>query len=152
MFNHVSINSELTFRGPLGVFVLPQNLEEKDLFLICTGTGVAPFRSMAHHIKNHSIPFKKIHLVYGCRTEEDLLYFNELKSLDLPNFQYIPTLSRGNWDGKRGYVHTIYEDLCTEKQPASFYLCGWKNMIDEAKQRIQAMGYEKKAIHQELYG
>jgi ferredoxin-NADP reductase len=35
---------------------------------------------------------------------------------------------------------------------AHFYLCGWKNMIDEAKQRILALGYDKKAIHLELYG
>ena len=35
---------------------------------------------------------------------------------------------------------------------AAFYLCGWKNMIDEAKQRIQALGFDRKAIHQELYG
>jgi hypothetical protein len=25
-------------------------------------------------------------------------------------------------------------------------------MIDEAKQRIQALGYDRKVIHQELYG
>jgi len=36
--------------------------------------------------------------------------------------------------------------------PAYFYLCGWKNMIDEAKQRILALGYDKKDIHLELYG
>jgi CDP-4-dehydro-6-deoxyglucose reductase len=36
--------------------------------------------------------------------------------------------------------------------PANFYLCGWKNMIDEAKLRIQALGYDRKSIHQELYG
>ena len=37
-------------------------------------------------------------------------------------------------------------------RPASFFLCGWKNMIDEAKQRILALGYDRKSIHQELYG
>jgi len=31
-------------------------------------------------------------------------------------------------------------------------LCGWKNMIDEAKKRIHELGYERKSIHQELYG
>ena len=36
--------------------------------------------------------------------------------------------------------------------PAKFYLCGWKNMIDEAKRRILAFGYDKKDIHLELYG
>jgi ferredoxin-NADP reductase len=31
-------------------------------------------------------------------------------------------------------------------------LCGWKNMIDEAKKRIVELGYDRKCIHQELYG
>jgi CDP-4-dehydro-6-deoxyglucose reductase len=49
-------------------------------------------------------------------------------------------------------VHAIYEELCNAHPPANFFLCGWKNMIDEARQRIQALGYERKSIHQELYG
>jgi len=53
----------------------------------------------------------------------------------------------------KGYVHPVYESLCNQgKTPANFYLCGWKSMVDEAKQRILAMGYDKKAIHLELYG
>ena len=63
---------------------------------------------------------------------------------------------------RTGYVHAVYEEICKGNNgsvtdgnglyPASFYLCGWKNMIDEAKQRIQALGYDRKSIHQELYG
>ena len=33
--------------------------------------------------------------------------------------------------------------------PASFYLCGWKVMIDEARKRIVELGYDRKAIHLE---
>jgi ferredoxin-NADP reductase len=36
--------------------------------------------------------------------------------------------------------------------PAYFYLCGWKAMVDSAKQKLQDLGYDKKAIHLELYG
>lgn len=153
LFNEIGIGSELTFRGPQGVFVLPQ-LIEKPLFLICTGTGVAPFRSMVGHIRTHGIQHKDIYLVFGCRTQKDLLYFDELREYEqqLPNFHYLPTLSREQWEGHSGYVHPIYEDLCKEKPEASFFLCGWKQMIDEAKKRIQDMGYDRKAIHQELYG
>ena len=75
-----------------------------------------------------------------------------MKNIKLEKFHYIPTLSREEWDGRTGYVHPIYEELCANKQPALFLLCGWKVMIDEAKQRILAMGYDKKSIHQELYG
>jgi CDP-4-dehydro-6-deoxyglucose reductase len=45
LFNEIKPGSELIFRGPQGIFVLKEPLD-KDLFFICTGTGVAPFRSM----------------------------------------------------------------------------------------------------------
>src|ERR1700716_3435376 len=48
LFEEIQVGSSLTFRGPLGSFILPTPLE-KDIFLICTGTGIAPFRSMVHH-------------------------------------------------------------------------------------------------------
>jgi NAD(P)H-flavin reductase len=109
---------------------------------------------MVQHIKLKNLPHENIHILFGVRTQKDLLYHDELKQLEkeLPKFHYHPTLSREEWEGKKGYVHTIYEELCGGKQPAAFFLCGWKNMIDEAKKRIQEMGYDRKAIHQELYG
>ena len=157
LFTEVKEGSELLMRGPQGVFVLPEELD-RDLYLICTGTGIAPFRSMAHHIKIHNIPHKDIYLIYGSRYIKDLLYPQEMRDLqnELPGFHYIPTLSREDdpsWWGRKGYVHTIYEEmLSAEKPAANFFLCGWKAMIDEAKQRIQALGYDRKSIHQELYG
>jgi ferredoxin-NADP reductase len=160
LFNEVSEGSELILRGPQGVFILPEPIE-KDLYFICTGTGIAPFRSMVHHIKRHQVPHQNIYLLFGTRKQEDLVYFEEMKRLEqeVENFKYIPTLSREKWDGCCGYVHAIYENLVHEKMngsaqvpEAKFYLCGWKNMVDEAKQRIQQLGYDRKAIHQELYG
>lgn len=167
IFNHVEVGSELTFRGPQGVFVLPEAID-RDLFFICTGTGIAPFRSMIHHIRDHQVPHRSIFLIFGCRKLCDSLYGREMKQLagEMPSLQYLPTYSREtptNFEPVRtGYVHAIYEELCRAGEttngnghglrPAYFYLCGWKNMIDEAKQRIQALGYDKKSIHQELYG
>jgi CDP-4-dehydro-6-deoxyglucose reductase len=153
LFNETSIGSEIVFRGAQGVFQLPETLD-RDLLLICTGTGVAPFRSMVHHILLQQIPHRDIHLVFGCRHRSDLLYYDEFKKLEqeLPGFHYYPTLSRENWEGEHGYVHPIYERIAAGKPEMLFYLCGWKNMIDEAKKRILEMGYEKKAIHLELYG
>lgn len=162
LFNEIKENSEITLRGPVGVFTLPP-LIEKDLYLVCTGTGVAPFRSMLHYITIHNVPHKDIYLIFGTRKKENLLYYDELRQLteEIPHLHYIPTLSREEWEGKTGYVHQVYEDLVKtknnnvgteEKCPASFYLCGWKDMIDEAKKRIIGLGYDRKCIHQELYG
>ena len=153
LFTDVTVGSELTFRGAQGVFTLKHPLEN-NLFLICTGTGIAPFRSMVNHLHINNIEHKNIYLVFGCRTKDTLLYYNELSNLqkELAGFHYVPTLSREQWEGKSGYVHAIYEELCKDKQPAQFFLCGWKGMIDEAKKRLIEMGYDKKSIHVEIYG
>jgi len=153
LFDQVSVGSELIYRGPQGVFILKEPVQE-DLFFICTGTGIAPFRSMVNHIKNVQMPHLAINLIFGCRTKDTLLYYEEMKSLQdaIPGFNYIPTLSREEWEGRTGYVHSIYEELCADKRPANFFLCGWKGMIDEAKKRITDMGYDRKQIHVEIYG
>ena len=153
LFDQVVVGSELIFRGAQGVFTLKQPIE-KDLFFICTGTGIAPFRSMINHIKNENIPHHNITLVFGCRTKSTLLYYDEMKLLQesVPDFEYIPTLSRETWEGRSGYVHPVYEELCAERKPANFFLCGWKGMIDEAKRRITEMGYDKRDVHVEIYG
>lgn len=155
LFNQVDTGTELTLRGPLGVFQLPEPLD-KDLFLICTGTGIAPFRSMIRHIAAHNLPHRKIYLIFGCRYRKDALYSEEMRRFEetLPRFRYIPVYSREEPGPLRtGYVHSVYEEILEREKPdALFYLCGWKEMIAEAKQRIQALGYDKKAIHQELYG
>jgi ferredoxin-NADP reductase len=165
LFNNVDTGSELIFRGAQGVFILPEVIDH-DLFLICTGTGIAPFRSMVHYIAMHQVPHKNIYIIFGTRQLADALYLQEMRDFEkeLPGFHFLPTFSRENPDDPtihRGYVHTLYEKVVNETLvpaegegylPAYFYLCGWKNMVDEAKQRILALGYDKKAIHLELYG
>ena len=153
LFNQIKEGDELTFRGAQGKFTLPENID-RDLYLICTGTGIAPFRSMVHHILNNHVTHHHIYLIFGCRKKSDILYYDELVDLShkIENFHYHPTLSREEWEGKKGYVHQVYEELLKEKPPGYFFLCGWKNMITEARHKLADLGYEKKDIHFELYG
>ncbi len=157
LFNEVTVGTELSLRGPQGKFTLPETLDE-DLYLVCTGTGIAPFRSMISHLHTHPKPHQDIHLIFGCRKKEDGLYINELRELEkqVPGFHFHPCYSREDTvdEGSyKGYVHAVYESLTQNgKKPAKFFLCGWKVMIDEARDRIVAMGYDRKAIHLELYG
>jgi CDP-4-dehydro-6-deoxyglucose reductase len=162
LFNHVAVGSELTLRGPQGKFTLPQTIE-KDLYFICTGTGIAPFRSMVNYIHENNIPHRNIYLVFGCRQFADCLYKDELLTLQekLSGFHYMPCFSREEevpHFGRKGYVHEAYTAMVLKNKigdelaPSAFYLCGWKNMIDEAKQKIVDVGFDKKAIHLELYG
>ena len=157
LFNRITIGSTLSLRGPQGVFVLPKDLST-DLFLICTGTGIAPFRSMVKYIHDKQLAHRSIYLIFGCRKLEDTLYLQELTELEksMPNFYYLPTYSRETAVdvGSIGYVHAVYKKLLLETgiEEKQFMLCGWKAMIDEAKENLLGLGVDKKAIHAELYG
>lgn len=154
IWKNYTIGSKVPVAGPLGKFVLPEVIEN-DLCLIATGTGVAPLRSMLLHIINTHINHKNIYLVFGNRTPADILYHEEFEALaqSYPTFKFIPVLSRANetWTGKTGYVHPIYEELFADKRACTFYLCGWKNMILEARERLTNLGYDKSSIKFELY-
>jgi ferredoxin-NADP reductase len=153
LFNNVVVGSELAFKGPNGHFVLPSDLNAP-LYLICTGTGIAPFRSMIKYLQNQNLCNFPVSLIMGTRQKKDLLYHDELLELMhvQPNFKYIPVLSREQWQGESGYVHQVYQALATQQPNAQFMLCGWRAMIDEARSNLEQMGFAKNQIHFELYG
>ena len=78
---------------------------------------------------------------------------NELTK-SIPNFNYIPVLSRENWSGQTGYVHNQYDKIIKNEdlQNPLFYLCGWRNMIVDAKSRLKNLGIDSSNIKLELYG
>ncbi len=154
MWENLKPGSTIPVSRPLGKFGLPVPLDT-DIYFICTGVGIAPFRSMAWDIFNKNTPHKNIYMIFGTRHQTDMLYRKEMEELEAkyPEFKFIPTLSREGdlWTGRKGYVHSVYEELCAARQPAYFYLCGWNDMLNEARKRIAAMGYEKKFVKFESY-
>ncbi|MEP7265803.1 MAG: ferredoxin--NADP reductase [Bacteroidota bacterium] len=154
MFENFKEGSEVKISKVLGKFQLIQPIEH-DICFICTGTGVAPLRSQLWDIVNNKLPHRNIYMIFGNRWEKDIIYRKELEDLqaDMPSFKFIPVLSRQNesWTGRTGYVHAVYEELFADKRPAYFYLCGWADMLKDARQRLEAMGYDKKQIKFESY-
>ncbi len=154
LWEKCQIGDVFKLKGPGGVFCLPEKIEH-DLVFICTGTGVAPFRSMIKDIHRQGKQTKNIHLIFGTRNRNGILYAEEFKKLqnELENFDYSVALSREEYEGYQGYVHNLYlEKYKEEDKNRRFYLCGWQNMVDEAKEKLLARGYEKAQIIEELYG
>jgi CDP-4-dehydro-6-deoxyglucose reductase len=156
LFEAIQEGATLKFKGPDGGFVLPEKIE-KDLVFICTGTGVAPFRSMILDLKKTGKTHRNLHLIFGTREESGILYREEFEALarEMPGFRYDVALSRQeNWSGSKGHVHQIYlEQYASPRPDLDFYLCGWSNMIDEAVANLLVqLKYERSQIHYELYG
>jgi ferredoxin-NADP reductase len=154
LFDEAKVGTILKCKGPDGGFVLPEDLS-KELVFICTGTGVAPFRSMIQYIVKNNLTFKGIHLVFGTRKEEDILYRKEFEDIaeKHPNFHYSIALSREEKPGfYHGYVHDIYmADKHIENK--MYLLCGWSKMIDQAVAKLLIdKKVNKSNIKFELYG
>ncbi len=155
IWRNVTVGTKLRCTTALGKFILPETIDV-DLCFIGTGTGVAPLRSMILEIFNKNIPHKNIYLIFGNRWIKDILYrsdFDSLQSLH-PEFKFIPALSRETpetWNGVIGYVHQVYEEIFADNRNAYFYLCGWSNMVKEARDVLKARGYTKNQVKFELY-
>lgn len=154
LFNEVNIGSFLKTSEPRGNFLLEEDINT-DLYFICTGTGLAPLRSMYLQIYNRKISHKNIHLIFGTRFMRDMIYLDEMQELGKTNtFKFYPVLSRetsSDWNGARGYVHQIYKDLLKDKPEAEFYICGWRDMVTETRTNLLEMGYNRKIVHFERY-
>jgi CDP-4-dehydro-6-deoxyglucose reductase len=157
LWEEAKVGTEIKFKGPDGMFILPENIDY-DMVMICTGTGVAPFRSMIKYLDKHiDIPRKKIHLIYGTRYSNNLLYREEFRELEDRTdwFKYDVALSREDIPGAhQGYIHQIYmNEYSVHRDDIKFYLCGWTNMIDEAVANLMIkLKYKPSQIKYELYG
>ena len=159
LFEEANVGSEVMTREPAGVFTLPPGPLTHDVVMICTGTGVAPFRAMLQaRLAQETVNF---HLIFGCRTREDVLYHDEFAEMARrhPHFTYSVAVSREDLAPtedvafSHGYVHPVYEnDYATVRDDVRFYLCGWAVMVDEAKARLLKMGYAERQVVEELYG
>lgn len=159
-FDEAKLGSHIKFKGPAGTFVLPEEIEH-DLVFICTGTGVAPFRSMIGDICRRRKSYKGIHLIFGTRHTGGILYREEFEKLvaDMPGFQFDVALSREEnlpetmFGIHSGYVHPIYLEKYAQPDPnRHFYLCGWTEMVDEARKNLADLGYDSSQVNFELYG
>jgi len=147
--------AEISVQGPFGNFILRPPL--RDTIFIATGTGIAPYRSMlqwlfADHERHWD---KNFWLLFGSRTEKDIYYHREFLALaaEHKNFQYLPTLSRGdeNWKGLRGYVQEHGGEIVNGRTDMHAYICGLDKMVSANRELLKDRGWDRKSILYEKY-
>jgi ferredoxin-NADP reductase len=151
---------EIIWHGPHGLFTLQQPVQ--DSIFMCTGTGIAPIRSMLQYLfaeasRNRGHEFW---LFFGTRHETDLYYAEEFRRLEreYQNFHYIVTLSRPSesWQGHRGYVQDHVRALLDSHpdhgaQSMHAYVCGQREMVNANRKLLEEFGWDHKNIFYERY-
>jgi CDP-4-dehydro-6-deoxyglucose reductase, E3 len=137
-----------------GFFTLDE--PTRPILMIATGTGVSPIRSMLLAMRNE-FPDVPVALVFGNRTEADILYRDDFEGLARiwPAFTFAPTLSRPSpsWNGRTGYVQTHLRELVTTLGgDVDAYVCGLNKMVAEVRDLLRKqIGLDRKRVHTERY-
>ena len=79
VLHSVEVGQEVTIRGPYGnEFPVDTEFAGKDLLFIAGGIALAPLRSVINYVRHYTDRYGKIDIVYGARSKEDLVDYNEI--------------------------------------------------------------------------
>lgn len=141
--------------GPYGRFYFDEKLH-KSIVLIAAGSGITPMISILRYIDDLKLT-TPVTLLYCVRTRADIIFQNELERLGsaLPNFKYEVCLSRPDptWKGHSGRLSQefVSQHLIDPSSP-TFFLCGPKGFMENARQILSALGVNQERILQESFG
>ena len=137
----------VSFYGPIGLMVLPDDYIKVPAFnFICTGTGVAPFKSMIKYLIG--MGYKgEIKLLYSEKYKKDFIDIN----IDARNYTEYKTITRESVsDYLEGRV-TEHLDKLAYVNGAMFYVCGKLDMILEVTNLLRLGGVDTKNIKTESF-
>ncbi len=156
---HIKVGDKIVVgRKPTGTLLIDYLLPGKNLYLLGTGTGVAPFLSVARDPATYE-RFEKVVLVHGVREVKELAYHDYLMH-ELPNHEflgemvtdqllYYPTVTREPFRNQ-GRMTDLLEagkieaDLGLPKlNPATdrVMLCGSPEMLRDLKHMLETRGF-----------
>jgi ferredoxin-NADP reductase len=151
--HNLKVGEKVQAMGPLGRFTMFDPLKNDPVF-ICTGSGIAPFRSMIGDLfaKNTT---RNVYLIFGNRFDGDIIYQDEWEKLqkEKKNFKALFTLSRADekWKGARGYVQEQIAGFIPNPPAHDFFICGLSKMINDVESKLLSLGVPKEQIHFERY-
>ncbi|ONG40480.1 ferredoxin--NADP(+) reductase [Enhydrobacter sp. H5] len=155
--NHIQVGDSLLLNTtPFGYLTLAryQLPLPNDLWLLATGTGLAPFLSILKTIEVWQ-QYQRIILVYSARTSQELAYQEEIgsiKSIYGDNgaaFVFLPIVTReADYTGEKARVpNLIVSGKLTQlvgqkldKERSHVMLCGNPQMVEDTKEALKSIG------------
>lgn len=155
----------LVGRKPVGTLLLDNLKPGKNLYLLSTGTGLAPFLSIVRDFETYE-RYEKVILIHGCRTVAELAYHDYLTD-DLPRDEvvgemvqnqliYYPTVTREDFRTKGRITDLmnsgkLYSDIGLPQLNAEndrVMMCGSPDMLRDCKVILEQTGMSEGSQHE----
>ncbi len=176
MLDKINVGSKIKVNKPEGKFQLIPNADaRKDYYFFAAGSGITPIMAMIKSVLE-SEPMSSAYLLYGNRTEEDIIFREKLDKLQTEYRDQIYvsyTLSKPkkekkkgiggffskgtvSWRGKKGrideeMIKRFLEDYPSKSRKDEFFICGPGNFISYTEQVLQVQGYDTNQIKKEFF-
>ncbi|MEM9929807.1 MAG: ferredoxin--NADP reductase [Bacteroidota bacterium] len=178
--NHIADNlsagDTVDVMPPQGRFLAtPNPATRRDYYLFGAGSGITPLMSILRTILEEE-PKSKVHLLYGNRDEDNIIFDQQLKTLEeryAGQLVVLHTLSKPkrekvgglkglfskgkiSWPGQVGRIDIKAVQNFLTANPGSvedkqYYVCGPGEMIDNVEQALLGLGVKKDCIHSERF-
>jgi predicted ferric reductase len=154
---NIKVGDKAYIDGPYGTF---NHLDKngKELVFIAGGIGITPFLSMLHYIKETD-PSRKITLIWGVRSQNDMIFSSELEDLKkrVPNLSVVHILSEDDsWTKDCGFIdremlekYGSCED--PQEQNKNYFICGPKLMTNMVFSVLKDMKVSNSNIQSEQF-
>ena len=149
--HQMDVGQQITIRGPYGnAFPVEPELKGKDLLFIAGGIGLAPLRSVINYVRHYRENYGKIDIVYGSRSKDDLVDFDEIRNewANTEGVNVYLTIDREQegWDGHVGFVPNYVKELGFSTDKTAL-VCGPPIMIKFVLGALSELGFDKKQVY-----
>lgn len=158
--NNLKVGDYIDVSIPEGKFTLETSPSDKKSYIaFAAGSGITPVISMIKDVLSNE-PNSTFVLLYGNKTPDDTIFYNELNDLKTKHFGRFSlyyTFSQANEsEALFGRIDTEKINYVLKNKHKgvnfdNFYLCGPETMIELTSAHLLSNGYLKNQIHFELF-
>jgi NAD(P)H-flavin reductase len=146
--------NDVAVTGPIGSFILPNPLSERDLLFVAGGTGIAPLRSMLWDAFERQLA-DRVGVIYSARGADEFVYAGELRELAANGrIELYLTATRvvpSTWDGLSGRIDGSLIARALHTQETHCFVCGPPGLIAHVADLLRDAGVEERRILTERY-
>jgi NAD(P)H-flavin reductase len=118
---------DLGVRGPFGRGYPTEKLKGNTVLLVGGGVGLAPLRSLVHHLFDNMADYERVVIAYGARNPSELLYrrlYEEWAEREGVTVDVTVDVADGEWRGRVGVVTTLLDGLDVDVKRTYVVSCG----------------------------
>lgn len=147
-FFRKKIGDKVGIRGPYGRGIKLTDLYGKGITLIAGGVGIVPLRAIIQYASWKRKEFGRTSLLYGARTEHELLFQDEFEKWEnILDLYLIVDEKVSGWRGKVGVVTDICSPETISCENSIVVLCGPPVMYKFVIHKLKSLGFEDKDIY-----